>query len=822
MSDRIAPLLPERLRWRCDPDQLGFATTDTVPPLDVMVGQDRALDAIALGITLDAVGYNLFVVGPIGTGRMTTVRAAVARAAAAEPVPSDWGYLHSFQDPYRPIAVRLPPGLAPVLARDLDQFIASCRRDIPRVLESEQYEQRKATVLQSIERQREALLTGLHDVAARLGYTVQASPMGIVSVPLSATGQPMTREVFELLPEARKAELRAKGQELQREIDEVIRASRRLEREAQERIRALEREAALSAVGHLLDALHTRYAQYPRVVAHLDAIQADLVEHLDEIRSPRPAAEAPPLAAQTVGQLGGQFLERYRVNVLVTHDPSDGAPVVFEPNPTYYNLVGRLDYRPGMLTMLTDFTQIKAGALHRANGGYLILQARDVLVNPFAWEALKRALRDREVRVENLGEQLSAIPVSTLKPEPIPLDVKIVLIGDLTTYMLLLRLDEDFARLFKVKAQFGPAMDRTPETVAAYAGFVSRQVREQHLLPFAAGAVAAIVEHGARLIEHQERLTTRFAVVSEVIVEADYWARQARHAIVEAADVERALAERERRANLLEEEIQRAIDEGTIAIDVTSRAVGQINGLAIMDLGDYTFARPSRITARTALGEDGVVNVEREAELSGPTHSKGVLILTGYLLGTYAQDRPLALSARLTFEQTYSEVDGDSASSAELYALLSSLAELPIRQGIAVTGSVNQAGAVQAIGGVTEKIEGFYAVCKAAGLTGEQGVIIPEANARHLMLKHEIVEAARAGRFHVWAVRTIDEGIELLTGVPAGARGPDGTYPEGTVHGRVQRRLEAMARSLARFNEQVRATLGTDGTGPSRSPATPS
>ncbi|HEU5315646.1 MAG TPA: AAA family ATPase, partial [Chloroflexota bacterium] len=466
-------------------------------------------------------------------------------------------------------------------------------------------------------------------------------------------------------------------------------------------------------------------------------------------------------------------------------------------------------YRASIGAMHTDHSLVKAGALHRANGGYLVLEARDVLLNPFAWEALKRALRDDEVRIENLGEQYSAFPTATLRPEPVRLRVKVLLIGDPVTYMLLYHLDEDFRKLFKIKAHFGPEMERTPAALQAFAGFVSGQVRAHGLPRFGSDAVAAVLEHAARLAEHQKRLATRFTDLAELVVEAAHWAGETGESQVGAAHVERALAERERRLNLVEEEMRRLLRERTICVDTRGAAVGQVNGLSIISLGDYSFAHPSRITARTGVGGDGVVNIEREVKLSGPTHSKGVMTLTGFLLGAYAQQHPLALSARLAFEQLYSEVDGDSASSAELYALLSSLADLPIKQSMAVTGSINQRGEVQAIGGVNEKVEGFFAACAQDGLTGEQGVIIPAANALHLMLKREVVDAVAKGEFHVWTARTVDEGIALLTGVPAGERQPDGTYPDGSVHGRVQARLGAMLTRLAELGDRRHVGLGT-------------
>ena len=580
----------------------------------------------------------------------------------------------------------------------------------------------------------------------------------------------------------------------------MLHVVRRIEREAHEQVHALDREAVSFAVGHLLDALRTKYAQVHAVIEHLDGVQADLVAHLEEFRGtepePGPPTPMPPFA-------GERAYKRYGANVLVTNTPAAGAPVVLESNPTYYNLLGRVDYRAAVGAMHTDFQLIRPGALHRANGGYLVLQARDVLLSPFAWDALKRALRDGELRIENLGEQFSAFPTATLKPAPIALKVKVVLIGDLQTYMLLYGLDPDFQRLFKVKAQFGPYMDRSPETMLAYAAFVSGQVNAHGLLPFGSDAVARVIEHGARLAEHQARLATSFEAIDDLLVESDHVARGAGAELVQAPHVDAALAAREHRLNLLEEEVQREIEDGTIAIDTHTEVVGQVNGLSVLDLGDYAFGRPSRITARVGLGEEGVVDIEREVKLSGPTHSKGVLILTGYLLEQYARETPLAVSARLTFEQVYGEVDGDSASSAELYALLSALAGAPIRQGIAVTGSVNQRGEIQAVGGVVTKIEGFFAVCKSQGLDAQQGVIIPATNVQHLMLKQEVVDAVADGMFHVWAVRTVDEGIELLTGLQAGERLTDGNFRDGTLHARVQRRLGSLAERLVEFRRQT-------------------
>ena len=782
-------LSAQQLRWRCEPSEVRSDATEHTVALEHTIGQTRGLEAIAFALGVERDGFNVFVVGPPGSGRTSTARALVNRRAADRPSAADWCYVHNFDEPSAPVAVQLPTGRGPDLAHDLDDLIAGCRREIPRIFEGEQYQQRRAEVMQQVQAQREQLLDQLRGEAHRVNFDVEFSPVGIATVPFLEPGKPLSPEAFELLPDTKKAEIRAKGQQVARAAEEMLVVVRSIERQARERMHALDREAMSFAVGHLLDTLRTKYVDMPSVLQHLDRIQSDLIGHVEELQ----AAESEPAQSPESAQIKNHTYDRYRANVLVTNASPGGAPVVFESNPTYYNLLGRVDYRAAMGGMQTDFRLIRSGALHRANGGYLLLQARDVLVSPFAWDALKRALRDREVRIENLGEQLTAIPTATLKPTPIPLSVKVILIGDPQTHALLYALDPDFQRLFKVKAQFAPYVDRSPETIHAFAAFVTGRARDCGLLSLNDDAVARVIEHCARLAEHQDRLTTRFERIEQLLVEADHVACRSGADHISGDDVENALNAQVARLSLVEDQLQREIDEGTIAIDTHAEVIGQVNGLSVMDTGDYAFARPSRITARVGPGEEGLVDIEREVQLSGPTHSKGILILSGYLLEKYAHDMPLALSARLTFEQVYGPVDGDSASSAELYALLSALAGLPIHQGIAVTGSVNQRGEVQAIGAVTTKVEGFFAVCKAQGLDGTQGVLVPSTNARHLMLNLEVVDAVATGKFNLWAVRTIDEGIEILTGVSA-----------EKVHTLVHARLQRLAISLANFRSRAR------------------
>jgi lon-related putative ATP-dependent protease len=797
-------LAVDQLRRRLDPAELPFGTTAEVEPLEGTIGQPRALDALVFGLEIGTFGYNLFAAGAPGSGRESTVCHYLERFAGDRPSPDDWVYVHNFADADRPRAIRLPAGRGREFSRDMDEFIAAAREDIPRTFESEEYERRRREALAEFEPKREHVMAELQRFARERGYALEQTPAGIASLPL-ADDRPLTPEELERLSAEEREDLDRRGEEVKERAGKGLRELRRLEKEGAERTRELDREIALFAVGPLLEDLREKYAEVPEIVVYLDQVQNDLPDHIPDFR---PEQEEHGQGGLPLGRLQGlereDHLARYRVNFFVDNANVGGAPVVIERNPTYYNLIGRINYRAALGAMTTDFHQIKAGALQRANGGFLVLQVVDVLLNPFAWQALKRSLIDREVRIENLAEQFSPIPTATLRPEPVPLDVKVVLIGQPFLYHLLHLLDEDFRELFKVKVDFAPEMEWSEDHVANYAAFVSRCVRSAGLKHFDAAAVARVVEHGARLREHQGKLSTRLLEISDVVSEASFWANRAGHELVLAEDVARAIAKKEYRSNQLEERIHELIVDGTVMIDVEGATAGQVNGLSVVELGDYRFGRPARVTARVSLGRGTVESIEREIELSGPIHSKGFLILSGYLAEKYAQEWPLALKATIAFEQSYDEVEGDSASSTELYALLSALSGLPLRQDIAVTGSVNQHGEVQAVGGVTRKVEGFFAVCHAKGLTGDQGVVVPAANVRHLMLADDVLEAVERGEFHVFAVRTIDEGIELLTGRPAGERGEDGSYPDGCVHALVERRLRTYA-------ERLRAFASTDG-----------
>jgi lon-related putative ATP-dependent protease len=802
-------LSPDQLRRACDPASFPFETTAELPLTPEIIGQPRATQAIEFGLDIAGPGYNIFVLGPGGTGRTTTIQRFLAQRAARQPTPDDWVYVHNFRQPRQPRAIRLPAGMGARFRDDMAALVAELRQAIPRAFEAESYRQARSRIEQDFQAAQESLLKELEAEARKQGFTVLRTATGLALVPVK-DGQPIPSEVFQQLPAEEQERLAAVHRQLEGTVKATLRRLREREREAREAVRQLDREVAAYTVGHAVDELEARYADQEEVGEYLEEVRADIVERVEEFKQEEP----PPPEAEPVPV---NPFQRYLVNLLVDNSEQQGTPVVVEPNPIYANLMGRIEHEMRFGTAVTDFTKLRAGALHRANGGYLVLRARDVLADPLAWQALKRALSDGVIPLEERGAAL--VSVVTLNPEPIPLDVKVVLMGSPALYYYLYGVDEDFRKLFKVKADFSTDMERTPETEHLYALFIRARCEEEGLRPFDRAGVARVVEHGSRLAEDQRRLSTRFGEITDLLREADYWAGQAEREVVTAEDVERAVAERTYRSNRVEEEVRRVIAEGTLLIATEGEMVGQVNGLALNAVGDHVFGRPTRITARTYVGRSGVVDIQREVKLSGPTHGKGVLTLAGYLGGQYAGERPLTLSASLSFEQTYDEVHGDSASLAELYALLSSLSGLPVRQGIAVTGSVDQQGQVQPVGGVTHKIEGFFQICQERGLTGDQGVIIPAANRHNLMLREEVIQAVAEGKFHIYPIATVDEGIELLTGVPAGERRGKGKFPRGTVHARVMRRLQELAKGLEkvgegeRRKEKKRAVEGQEGGG---------
>ncbi len=786
----------KRLRRACDPRVFKFKTTAELEPLEGTVGQDRAVNAMDFGLSIEADGFNVFVAGMPGTGRSTELRTQLGRVAATRPAPRDWCYVFNFAEPARPRALSLPADRGHQLSHDIDELIDGVRRDVPAAFESDEYAQRRDQVVREVQTQRERFFEALQREATARELTINVTPMGISSIP-TVNGAPLDKEHYDALPDERKRAIQAKTEELDSIISQMAPQLRRLDRGAQQLMAELDRQLMTSLITPRLDDLKSEYIDQRQVVEYIDAVGADIVGHLSDFRSQEdPSPALPGLPAPQRDAL----FDRYKVNVIVTHAKDAKAPVVFAESPSYYHLFGRIDYRSTFGATVTDHTMIKPGALHRANGGFLVVNALDALSAPLVWDNLKRALRTRQLQLENMGEQFSVIPTASLAPEPLPLDVKVAMIGTNRIYQLLQNVDEDFQKLFKAKADFTTDVERTAAHIALYARFIARQARDLGTRPFDREAVARIVEQSSRMVGDQEKLSLRMMDIVDLVVEADYWACDEGSARVRGKHVDEAVERKVYRSSLVEDRIQEFMADNIIRIDVDGAVVGQINGLSVYDLGDYSFGRPSRITARVSMGRGQVINLEREIQKSGPSHSKGFLILNGYLNGQFAHRQPLSFSASITFEQLYDEVDGDSASSAELYALLSAITDVPLRQGLAVTGAVDQLGDVQAIGGVNQKVEGFYAVCKARGLTGEQGVLVPKDNVRNLMLKPEVVEAVQKGRFNIYAVSNIREGIEVLTGVPAGKLRKDGTYAEGTLFRKVTDALETMTRRAVEVN----------------------
>lgn len=753
------------------------------------------MDALRFGVGINSPGYNFFATGQSGSGRTSMVRSFLERLAAGQPAPDDWIYVHNFEHADNPKAIRLPAGRGRELANDMESFVDQARRQITHAFDTERYLERRQQLARQIALRRDQILSELDRFARERSFGVEVTPGGIIAVPVHG-GKAVKPEELQRLPEPDRRDLERRGAEVQTEVGVIMRRLGQLESEGADLLFQLDREIARFAIEPLLHGLREKYAEQPEVLAHLEKIAEDIPDHLPDFRqAPNTQEPSSPLEAA----LSSDHTDRYRINVLVDNSRTTGLPVVVEANPTYYNLMGRSEYRATFGMMVTDFRQIKAGALHRANGGFLILDAADVLANPFAWPALMRALSTQSLRIENLGEQYSTVPTASLSPAPVPIKEKVVLVGSPVLYQVLFALEEEFRDLFKIRVDFAPEVDWTEESIAGFAGFVSRCVHDHGLRHFDRTGVARVIEEAARWRESQRKMSTRLRDLDDLVTESSYWAAEAAHEFVLGEDVAKAIREKARRSSLTEERFRELIAQGTIRIEIGGSRTGQLNGLSVIELGDHRFGVPSRISATVAMGRGVVESIDREVKMGGPIHNKGFLIVTGYLASHYAQRWPLAMRATLTFEQSYDEVEGDSASSAELYALLSALSEVPLKQSIAVTGSVDQHGNVQAVGGVTDKIEGFFKICQSIGLTGEQGVIIPRANAADLMLDDEVVEAVRAGKFGVWAVDDVDQGIGVLTGVAAGEPGADGSYPAESIHGRVARRLQDYANLQAAY-----------------------
>ncbi|MCX7960761.1 MAG: AAA family ATPase [Burkholderiales bacterium] len=803
MSDAPAPLSAEALCRRCDPARLGFRTTEELADLAELPGQARAEGAIRFAVGMRHEGYNLYVMGPEGYGRRSMVRRVLEEAARAAPVPPDWCYVFNFRTPHRPRALRLPAGRAEKFRQHMERLIEDLRAGIPAAFETDEYRARAKEIESEFEHRQEQALEAVGRRAREQGIALLRTPAGFGFAPLKGDAV-MRPDEFQDLSQAEQERIQQRIAELQEALEAVIHEVPKWRREAQRKLRELNRQVTAAAVNSLIEELEAEYRDLPAVAAYLAEVREDVLDNAAYFQQPKEAERVGPFGL-AFAEAAEQPLRRYLVNVLVEHGANHGAPIVYEENPTYDNLLGRIEHIAQMGTLVTDFTLIKAGALHRANGGYLVLDALKVLVQPFAWEALKRTLRAREIRTESLGQALSLVSTVSLAPEPIPLDVKVVLVGPRTLYYLLHAYDPEFAELFKIGADFEEDLPRGDEEEARYARLVATLARRGNLRPLDAGAVARVIEQAARGAGEAAKLSANLEALADLLRESDYWAAAAGRALVEAADVERAVAAQRERAGRLRDRVREAILKGTLLIDTAGARIGQVNGLAVTELGGYAFGIPHRITARVRLGGGKVVDIERESQLGGPIHSKGVLILSGFLSARYAARHPLALSASLVFEQSYGGVEGDSASAAELCALLSALAEVPISQAIAITGSVNQHGDIQAVGGVNEKIEGFFDLCAARGFAPGQGVIVPAANVQNLMLRADVVEAVAAGRFAIWPVKTVDEAATLLTGMPAGERDALGEFPPGTLNRRVEEKLVEFAALAAKAPERAAA-----------------
>lgn len=792
----------------CNLNQFGFKTTEGLAGCEDFIGQERAVNAIYFGLGMEYRGYNLYLAGPPGVGKTSAIKAILSKIAKDKPTPSDWCYVYNFHDPNVPRAISLPRGMGKEFKKDMEDLLEDLRTDIPKAFESKHYEEEKQRIMNEAQRQKGILFDELQKKAAEAEMQIQFTPTGIVAIPLFR-GKPVTQEEYNTLDEVHKEDIRKRKERIDEEVSEVFKKVKNLEKEAMDKVKELEKRVALFAVRDLLDSIREKYKTYTNIIDYLDMVQKHILENIDNFL-PDKGLEGGQFSSFRFPQQKPTFAE-YKVNVLIDNSDTEGAPVIFEPHPNYINMFGSIEREARFGVLVTDFTMIHAGSLAKANGGYLVVEALDVLKYPFVWDSLKKVLENQELGIEDVYQQYGLMSTVGLRPEPIKLNVKVIMTGSPLLYHLLYAYDEDFMKLFKVKADFDSVVERTDDVLFQYACFIKSMCNKEHLKEFDRSGVEAVIEYSSRLSGDQNKLSVQFGAISKIISEANYWASLDTDGnYVMRKHVEKAIEERIFRSNMIEEKIQEMIEKNMILVDTQGEVIGQINGLAVYNLGDYAFGRPSRITCETFMGLEGVVNIERKANLSGNIHNKGVLILSGYIGAKYAQNKPLSLSASLCFEQSYEMVEGDSASAAELIALISSLSVVPIKQGFAITGSVNQKGQIQPIGGVNEKIEGFYHVCKAKGLNGEQSVIIPHQNVRNLMLKKEVVEAIREGKFHVYPVETINQAIELLTGMEAGERVSDGKFKKGTVNYLVDKRLRAFTEEFKKLSKENRRKVGRE------------
>ncbi|MCX8026332.1 MAG: AAA family ATPase [Thermodesulfovibrionales bacterium] len=784
----INRLKPNELTHICDRVLFDINTTDDLKGhFNSIIGQERALNALNFGLGIDSKGFNIYALGDGGTGKTTAIKKLLADKARLKPVPPDWCYVYNFKNPDAPMAISLPAGNVREFKKDIEDLVKGLTTEIPKVFESKDYEKSRAKLIENFQKRQNELFEGIENEAKEKSFSIRKRQTSLIIVPVKPDGEPLTEEEYAALSDDTKRVIEQTGRALQEKLDDVVRMVRDEEKRLKDSISQLDKEMVINTTGHLFDRLQHKYNDNEKVVFYLKEIMDDVVAHLDDFKpteeqpSPFPFFKPPKQEAN---------LQKYSVNIIVDNSDLEGAPVVFEHNPTFLNICGRIEYRFQYGMAITDFTMIKGGALHKANGGYLIVNILDVLKNIFSYDALKRAIKHREIKIEDAWEQYRLVSTSSLRPEGIPLNVKVILIGSVYLYYLLYNLDDEFRELFKIKADFDSTMVRDDETVKLYAAFAASCQNTEGLKPIDRDGLCLIVETGSRIANHKRRLTTRFSDLADLIREANYWANSEGSQIIRRSHIQKAIDEKIYRCNRIETKIQELIDEGTIIIETESVKVGQVNGIAVLDLGDYMFGKPSRITAQTYAGKGGVVNIERETKMSGRIHNKAVMILTSYLNSKFSVKKPANLSAHLAFEQLYDMIEGDSATCAEFYAIISSLSKVPLKQSIAVTGSMDQMGLVQPVGGINEKIEGFFAVCKHRGLDGSHGVIIPSRNIQNLMLKTEVIDAVEKGLFTIYAIDSVEDGLEILTGMVAGEMDEKGDFSDGSIYYLVKKRLE--------------------------------
>ena len=791
---KIVELDYTQLKNSCSPSDFAFQSTAELTPLREIIGQERAIKAFEFGLAVKMKGYNIYMSGPSGTGKTTYALNSTEKLAETEPVPKDWCYVYNFQNQMKPKAISFDAGVGKQFKEDMAELVAEIRKELSTVFLSEDYQKQKLVIIHNFEERQDEMFDEMSVLADQYDFMLKSMESSIYFIPI-INGEPVEDENYDVLSDDEKEMIEKNNQILQEKMAPLMREIHEMQKDCDKQVEELNRKVGMAAIGHSVEKLIEKYKDYERAVSYVEDVQKDVLDNLDQFMEEEQSKEE--ILSSLMPLLGKKQEEditlRYRVNLIVDHSQTQGAPVVATFNPTYSNLMGEIEYDSEFGSLTTDFMKIKSGLFHQANGGYLIVQAHDILTMPHAWEALRSVIKTKEINIDSIREIQGSTTAPALKPEPIPVQFKVIMIGSEYFYDLLNEADEEFHKFFKIRADFDYEMPRTDENILKLTRFIKGFVEREKTLEFDASAICAIIEYSSRSVSDQGKLSTRFNFLAEILVEAYTWAKMEEATIITEKYVRKAIYEKEQRMKLYEEKLDEMLDEDIIMIDTQGAEIGQINGLAVLDMGSYAFGTPSRITATTYVGKSGIVNIEKEARMSGHTHDKGVQIITGFLGQTYAQKFPMALSCRVCFEQNYNGIDGDSASSTELYCIISSLAELPIRQNLAVTGSVNQKGEIQAIGGVTQKIEGFFNLCKKRGLTGNQGVIIPSSNVKELVLNDEVIEAVKEGTFHIYPIAHINEGIELLMEYPAGEKNEQGEFPADSVHGKVYAKLKAFA-----------------------------